>query len=75
MKINIEASEETIKIVNKLLFNAVRNEGAFSDEEKEGLEKFRLDMILPIVVNSKRPLTEAFLQYYSLKKTDIPDKP
>lgn len=64
MNVNIEATVETVKLVNNILYQIVRNNEGLSDEEKDGLEKFRLDMVKPIILDSDHPLSEAFLQYF-----------
>lgn len=70
MNVNIESSEAIVKLVNKILFQIVRNNEGLTTEEKNGLEKFRLDMIKPLVLNSPHTLSEAFLQYYASTPVD-----
>ena len=64
MNVNIEATEETVRLVNNILYQIVRNNEGLSDEEKDGLENFRLDMVKPIILDSDHSLSEAFLQYF-----------
>jgi hypothetical protein len=72
MKIEIEANEIVIDLVNEILYQITRNkDSVLSQEEREELERFRLDMILPYVVSSEYPIQESFAKYFGRKIEEI----
>lgn len=68
IKLEIETTEETIDLLNRIMIQLVKEKGnGLSDKQKDLIEKFRLKMILPVVVDSEYPLSEAFLRYFGAK--------
>lgn len=69
VKLDFETTEETIILLNEILAQIIKQKGnGLTEEQKELLEKFRLKMIVPVVVNSERPLADAFLMFAGEKK-------
>ena len=64
MKIEIEATEETVDITNKLLIHYLKNNTELSDEQSNQVEQFRRKMILPFATNSKTPIATAFSKFF-----------
>lgn len=69
IKLDFETDEETIILLNSIMVQLKRQDNnGLTDEQKALIEQFRLKMILPIVIEAKHPLLEAFTQYFGLEQ-------
>ena len=71
MKIEIETSEETVDIINKLLILYLKDNTDLSKEQSKNIEQFRRDIIKPFAVSSKKPIVNAFAKFFGLELVNI----
>ena len=65
VRLDFETTDETINLLNSILRQIIKQENNWlTSSQKDLIEKFRLKMVRPVVIESENPLSDAALMYF-----------
>lgn len=65
VRLDFETTDETINLLNSILRQIIKQENnGLTSSQKDLIEKFRLKMVRPVVIESENPLSDVALMYF-----------